>query len=175
VPRPSRPSIRDLALPVVVFALLPGCAMREAGRPAPPQRALERAGKLQEETHVVHVAGRTETQYRTVPTVKMVTRYEYQCQLVSRPVTRMETTYTYQYDYVTKMNRSVPTTRMVTNYQSQNECRTVPVTRSETQYETKAETRYIPPREHITKTYDKDIVLIEAEPEVLVTPRHRAK
>lgn len=107
--------------------------------------------------------------------MKMVTRYEYQCRLVSKPVTRTETVYEYRYDYVTKMNRSVPTTRTVTSYESQNECSTVPVTRSETSYETKTETRYIPPREDITKTYDKDTVLIEAEPEVLVTPQLRAK
>jgi hypothetical protein len=172
VPLASRSSTLNL---ILVFALLPACGIRPIAPATPPQRALEGAGKLQEETHVVHVAGRTETQYRTVPTVKMVTRYEYQCQYVSKPVTRTETTYAYRYDYVTKTNQSVPTTRTVTSYQSQNECRTVPVTRSETQYESKAETRYIPPRDQVTKTYDKDIVLIEAEPEVLVTPHHRAK
>lgn len=105
----------------------------------------------------------------------MVTRYEYQCRMVTKPVTRTETVYEYRYDYTTKSSRSVPTTRMVTSYQSQNECSTVPVMRSETSYETKTETRYIPPSDHITKSYDKDTVLIEAEPEVLVTPQHRAK
>lgn len=54
-------------------------------------------------------------------------------------------------------------------------CRMEPVVKYETQYETKTETRYIPPTEHVTKTYSKDTVLIEAEPEVLVTPHHRAK
>ena len=43
------------------------------------------------------------------------------------------------------------------------------------QYIAPRTTRYIPPRDHITRSYDKDIVLIEAEPEVLVTPHHRAK
>lgn len=142
---------------------------------APPQRALEGAGKLQEQTHVTYVPGRTETQSRTVPVTKMVTRYEYQCHMVSKPVTRTETVYEYRYDYVTKTNQSVPTTRMVTSYESQNECSTVPVMRTETSYETQTETKYIPPREDVTKTYDKDTVLIEAEPEVLVTPRHRVK
>lgn len=159
----------------MIFGILSACAAPQAGPEPPPQRALEGAGKLKEQTHVHHVPGRTETQYRTVPTTKMVTRYEYRCRLVTKPVTRSETVYEYRYDYTTKSNRSVPTTRMVTSYQSQNECRTEPVMRSETAYETKMETRYIPPQSHVTKTYDKDTVLIEAEPEVLVTPHHRAK
>lgn len=159
-----------------MLGLLPGCApMRVEPSAPPPQRALEGAGTLQEQTHVTHVPGRTETQTRSVPTTKMVTRYEYQCRLVTKPVMRTETVYEYQYDYVSKTNRSVPVTRSVTRYESQNECSTVPVMRSETTYETKTETRYIPPRDDITKTYDKDMVLIEAEPEVLVSPRHRVK
>jgi hypothetical protein len=105
----------------------------------------------------------------------MVTRYEYQCRMVTKSVMRSETVYEYKYDYTTKSNRSVPTTRMVTRYEPQNECRMNPVMKTETHYETKTETRYIPPTEHITKTYSKDTVLIEAEPEVLVTPHHRAK
>jgi hypothetical protein len=175
VPPVSRSSIPCLALAAAAFGLLPACATRQASRTPPPQRALEQAGKLQEQTHVRHEPGRTETQTRTVPTLKMVTRYEYQCRMVMKPVTRTETVYEYRYDYATKMSHSVPTMRTVTSYQSQNECSSVPVTRSETQYETKTETRYIPPIDHVTKTYDKDTVLIEAEPEVLVTPQHRAK
>jgi len=173
--RASRSSSPYVALAATLFGLLPACVASQAGPTPPPQRALEGAGKLQEETHVTHVPGRTETQSRTVPTTKMVTRYEYQCRSVTKPVTRTETVYEYRYDYTTKTSRSVPTSRMVTSYQSQSECTTVPVTRSETNYETKTETRYIPPRDDITKTYDKDTVLIEAEPEVLVTPQHRAK
>jgi membrane-bound lytic murein transglycosylase len=165
---------RTLAL--VVLALLPACGVgRAKPPPPPPQRPLENAGKLQEQTHVHHVPGRTESTTRSVPVTKMVTRYEYQCRMVSKSVMRSETVYEYRYDYATKSSRSVPTTRMVTRYEPQNECRTVPVMKSETQYETKTETRYIPPTSHITKIYSKDTVLIEAESEVLVTPHHRAK
>jgi hypothetical protein len=165
---------RGLALAAAV-ALLPACAVRVGEPAAPPQRPLESAGKLQEQTHVHHVPGRTETSTRSTPVMKAVTRYDYQCHMVSKPVMRTETHYEYRYDYTTKSSRSVPTTRSVTRYEPQNECRMVPVTRYETQYETKTETRYIPPTSHTSKTYSKDTVLIEAEPEVLVTPRHRAK
>jgi hypothetical protein len=164
---------RGLAL--VALALLPACGVGRAKPPPPPQRPLENAGKLQEQTHVHHVPGRTESTTRSTPVTKMVTRYEYQCRMVSKPVMRSETHYEYRYDYATKSSRSVPTTRLVTRYESQNECRNVPVMKSETQYETKTETRYIPPSSHTTKTYSKDTVLIEAESEVLVTPHHRAK
>lgn len=119
--------------------------------------------------------GRTETHSQTVPTTRMVTHYEYRCSMVSRPVTRSETYYESEYDYISKSTRMVSRTRMVTQYEYQNECRSEPVTRSETQYETKTETRYIPPQQHVTTIYDKDTVLIEAEPEILVTPHHRAK
>ena len=140
----------------------------------PPQKQLGRAGKLEEQTHVHYQPGRTETHSQTVPTMRMVTRYEYRCSMVSRPVMRSETYYESQYDYVSKSTRMVSRTRMVTRYESQNQCRSEPVTRSETHYETKTQTRYIPPQQHVTKTYDKDTVLIEAEPEILVTPHHRA-
>jgi hypothetical protein len=167
---------RDLVtFAVAVLAFLPACTARNTRAAPPPQRALAGAGKLQETTQVYRQPGRTETTNRSVPVMRMVTRYEYQCHMVSKPVTRSETQYTYQYDYTSKTSRSVPTTRMVTSYQYQNECRSVPVMRSETQYENKTETRYIPPSEHVTKSYDKDTVLIEAEPEVLLTPHHRAK
>lgn len=162
-------------LALAAIALLPVCLAGASQPPPPPQRPLENAGKLQEQTHVRHVAGRTESTTRTTPVMKMVTRYEYQCHMVMKPVMRTETVYEYRYDYTTKQSRSVPTTRSVTRYESQNECRMVPVMKYETQYETKTETRYIPPTSHITKTYSKDTVLIEAEPEVLVTPHHRAK
>jgi hypothetical protein len=140
----------------------------------PPQRQLGRAGKLEEQTHVEYQPARTETHSQTVPTQKMVTSYEYRCTMVSRPVTRSETYYENEYDYVSKSTRMVSRTRMVTQYELQNECRSEPVTRSETVYETKTETRYIPPEQHVTTIYDKDTVLIEAEPEILVTPHHRA-
>ena len=162
-------------LALAAMALLPACSVRRADPPPPPQRPLENAGKLEEQTHVHHVAGRTESTTRSTPVTKMVTRYEYQCRSVSKPVTRMETQYEYRYDYTTKTSRSVPTQRMVTRYEYQNECRMNPVMRQETHYETKTETRYIPPSSHVTKTYSKDTVLIEAEPEILVTPHHRAK
>lgn len=161
-------------LVVVASVVASACAVRSS--PAPqPQRPLGRAGKLEEQTHVHYQPARTEMHRRTVPTTKMVTRYEYRCSMVSRPVTRTETHYQSEYDYVSKSTRMVPRTRTVTRYESQNECRSVPVTRSETQYETKTETRYIPPQQHVTTVYDKDTVLIEAEPEILVTPHHRAK
>jgi arylamine N-acetyltransferase len=161
---------------IALLLLLPACGGgRAQSPPRPPPRPLAIAGKLQEQTHVHHVPGRTESTTRSTPVMKMVTRYEYQCRMVSKPVTRTETRYEYRYDYATKSNRSVPTTSMVTRYEPQNECRTVPVMKYETQYETKTETRYIPPSSHVTRTYSKDTVLIEVEPEVLVTPRHRAK
>ena len=150
------------------------CVARGPEAP-PPQRPLGRAGKLEEQTHVEYQAARTETHSQSVPTTRMVTTYEYRCSMVSRPVTRSETYYTYEYDYYSKSNRSVSHTRMVTSYEYQNECHSEPVTRSETTYETKTETRYIPPQQHVTTIYDKDTVLIEAEPEILVTPHHRAK
>lgn len=124
---------------------------------------------------MVYEPGRSETHTQSVPVTKMVTRYEYRCSMVSRPVTRMETKYEYEYDYTTKTNRMVPRTQMVTNYESHNECHNEPVTASETHYETKTETRYIPPQQHVMTIYDKDTVLIEAEPEILVAPHHRAK
>lgn len=158
---------------VVTTVVASGCVQP---RPAPPpQRQLSRAGKLEEQTHVEYQPARTEMHTQTVPVTKMVTRYEYRCSMVSRPVTRYETTYESEYDYVSHTTRMVPRSRMVTQYEYQNECRSEPVTRSETQYETKTETRYIPPETHVTKLYDKDTVLIEAEPEILVTPHHRAK
>jgi hypothetical protein len=162
------------ALVVVTALFASACVVRPI--PAhPPQKQLDRAGKLEEQTHVEYQAARTETHSHTVPTQKMVTRYEYRCHMVSRPVTRSETSYESEYDYVSKSTRMVPRTRMVTHYESQNECRSEPVTVSETHYETKTETRYIPPQQHVTTIYDKDTVLIEAEPEILVTPHHRAK
>lgn len=161
-------------LVVVTTLFASACAVRPSPA-APPQRQLGRAGKLEEQTHVEYQPGRTETHSKSVPTTKMVTHYEYRCHMVSRPVTRSETYYESQYDYMSKSNRMVSRTRMVTRYESQNECRSEPVTRSETHYETKTETRYIPPQSHVTTIYDKDTVLIEAEPEILVTPHHRSK
>jgi hypothetical protein len=159
---------------VVTTVIASACAVRPSPV-LPPQKQLGRAGKLEEQTHVEYQPGRTETHSETVPTTRMVTSYEYRCTMVSRPVTSSETYYEYEYDYVSKSTRMVPRTRMATHYELQNECRSEPVTRSETHYETKIETRYIPPEEHVTKVYDKDTVLIEAEPEILVTPHHRAK
>lgn len=162
--------VRALVVVTTVFAC--ACAVR----PSPaPQRPLGSAGKLEEQTHVVYEPGRSETHTQSVPVTRMVTRYEYRCSMVTRPVTRMETEYVYEYDYMTKSNRMVPRSRTVTHYESQQECRSEPVTTSETQYETKTETRYIPPQQHVTTVYDKDTVLIEAEPEILVAPHHRAK
>jgi hypothetical protein len=159
---------------LVTTVVASACAVRPS--PAlPPQKPLGGAGKLEEQTHVEYVAGRTEMHSKSVPTTKMVTRYEYRCSMVSRPVMRSETYYENQYDYYSKSTRMVSRTRMVTRYESQNECRNEPVMRSETVYETKTETRYIPPQQHVTTIYDKDTVLIEAEPEILVTPHHRAK
>ena len=153
--------------------VLSGCGLRSSGPPAPPpQRALESAGKLQEETHVHRTPGRTESQTRQVPVTRMVTHYEYRCRSVPRTVSRSETVYEYRYDYTTKSSRSVPTTRYVTKTEYHNECKNEPVMRSETTYESKTETRYVPPQEHVTRTYDKDTVLVEVEPEVLVSPHH---
>jgi len=164
--------IRGLVVVTTLFAS--ACLVRPSEAP-PPQKPLGGAGKLEEQTHVDYQPGRTETHTQSVPTQRMVTRYEYRCQMVSRPVTRTETYYSYEYDYTTHSSRSVPRTRTVTSYEYQNECRSEPVTVSETHYETKTETRYIPPQTHVTTVYDKDTVLIEAEPEILVTPHHRAK
>jgi hypothetical protein len=161
-------------LVVAATVVASACAVRQS-QALPPQRQLGRAGKLEEETHVEYQPGRTETHTQSVPTTKMVTSYEYRCSMVSRPVTRSETYYENEYDYISKSTRMVSRTRMVTQYELQNECRSEPVTRSETVYESKTETRYIPPEQHVTTIYDKDTVLIEAEPEILVTPHHRAK
>jgi hypothetical protein len=171
---PRRVSIRVHALVVVTTVLASACFVGPNQAP-PPQRPLGRAGKLEEQTHVDYQPGRTETRSQSVPVTKMVTHYEYRCSMVSRPVQRMETYYESEYDYYSKSTRMVSRTRYVTQYEYQNECRSEPVTRSETSYETKTETRYIPPETHVTKLYDKDTVLIEAEPEILVTPHHRAK
>ena len=159
---------------VVVTTLLASACVQPRPVP-PPQRQLARAGKLEESTHVDYQPARTETHSETVPVQRMVTHYENKCSMVSRPVTRYETTYESEYDYTTHSTRMVPRSHMVTQYEYQNECRSEPVTRSETQYETNTETRYIPPQTYTTTVYDKDTVLIEAEPEILVTPHHRAK
>lgn len=176
-PRNSRTVIRHGAsiFCLIAVPLVFGCMVAQPKPVAPEPAPLEDAGKLHEDTQVHRTPGRTETTTTTKPVTKMVTRYEYKCRSVSRPVTKTETRYEYRYDYTTKSSRSVPVTRTVTRYEYRNECRSEPVYRSETTYETKTQSRYVPPREHVTKVYSKQTVLIEAEPEVLISPHHRAR
>jgi hypothetical protein len=104
-----------------------------------------------------------------VPVTRAVERpvfhTEQQCSMVSRPHTRMVTTYTMQYDSFSKSTRSVPQNQMVTEYQMQNECHTQLVSRLETQYEYATEWRYSPPR---VELLDKEM-LKESAPSCEVT------
>ncbi len=82
----------------------------------------------------------------TRPVLRSVTRYEQRCHMVSKPVTHMETTYSYQYDAFSKSTRSVPQMHSVTTYQMENQCRSEPVTSMETHWEYATEWRFEPPR-----------------------------
>lgn len=106
------------------------------------------------------------TEVRNVPKMvtSTVTDTTYQCQMTMVPVTRMETTYSYQYDYASRSSRSVPVSRMVTSYQSRQDCRMVPVTRTVTRYENQLETRYIPPSLAHLAAYYTDFDLMESPP-----------
>lgn len=88
--------------------------------------------------------------FKTVPTLTRVSRWvtesEYRCRMVSKPVTRSETTYESQYDSFSKRTRTVPRTRMVTRYESRQECRFEPVRRLVRRYEYQYRTQYVPPR-----------------------------
>jgi hypothetical protein len=100
------------------------------------------------------------------PVTSWVTHYEQRCQIVSRPVQHMETTYTQQYNSFTKSYSSVPQMHSVTRYEMQNECRSEPVTRLETHRELTFTSQYTPPRvEYLTR-----MRLKESEPACYVAP-----
>lgn len=106
----------------------------------------------------------------TRPVLRSVTRYEYRCHMVSKPVSHMETTYSTQYDSFAKTTRSVPQSHMVTRYEMQNDCRSEPVTSMETHWEYTLESRYEPPRvEYLAK-----MRLKETEPACYVAPSAEA-
>jgi hypothetical protein len=110
------------------------------------------------------IPGRTETRMVPKLVTQMVTEYQTRCKMVSVPVTRMETTYQYQYDYMSKSTRSVPVTRMVTSYQYQNKCSSQPVTRTVSRYEYQMQTRYIPPQLTYLSAHYTDFDLVESTP-----------
>jgi hypothetical protein len=85
---------------------------------------------------------------------------EQRCQMVSKPHSRMVTTYTMQYDFFSKSSRSVPQTQTVTEYRMENECHSEFVSRLETQWEYTTEWRYTPPRVDVVDR----IMLKESEP-----------
>ena len=109
---------------------------------------------------------------RSVPKLvtTTVTESSYSCQTVSVPVTRMETSYQYQYDYASRSSRSVPVTRMVTSYQSRQDCRYVPVTRTVSRYENQIETHYVPPSLTYLAAQYTDFDLMESPPRCRPVP-----
>lgn len=110
--------------------------------------ATELVPLARQEKEIVPVEQPGRVEQRLVPRLvtTTVTESSYQCQSVTVPVTRMETSYQYQYDYATRSSRSVPVSRMVTHYESRQDCRYVPVTRTVSRYENQLETRYVPPQ-----------------------------
>jgi hypothetical protein len=110
----------------------------------------------------------TEQEYRcrqvNVPVSRTEVRIENKCREVKKPVSRYVTTYTTQYDYVTKSSRTVPQTRYVSEWEFKTECRLEPVphpvtttevqnqcgfepvTHSVTRLESRVESQVVPPR-----------------------------
>lgn len=134
------------------------------GQPMACETALRPFSKDYSYTVPQQRPGRTETRQVLKPVTKTVTEQEYRCQMVSRPVTRYETTYQSQYDYISKSYRTVPQTRSVTRYEYKNECHYQPVTRSVTRYEYQTETHYIPPKVEYISAHYTDFNLIESRP-----------
>jgi hypothetical protein len=144
-------------------------SLRE-GQPVLCATELVPFAKQEKEVVPVMQPGRTET--RTVPKLVTTTVSEssYQCRTSSVPVTRMETSYQYQYDYASRSSRSVPVTRMVTSYESRQECHYLPVTRTVTRYENQIETHYVPPSlAHLAAHYT-DFDLMESPPRCRPAP-----
>jgi hypothetical protein len=91
-------------------------------------------------------------------------RIENRCREVKKPVSRYETTYTTEYDYVTKSSRTIPHTRYISEWEFktecglepvphpvvttevQNQCGFEPVTRSVTSPESQVQSQVVPPR-----------------------------
>jgi len=97
-------------------------------------------------TVVAPGTGMTRTRYVMRPVTQYVTENQYRCHTVLRPVSRMETTYTTQYDYMSHTTRTVPTTQYVSHLESQQECSSQPVSHMVTRYENQLELEYVPPR-----------------------------
>ena len=121
----------------------------------------EREGRVQDCRRAFVPEGQTETRLALVPrfpppqtrtTFRAVTRSEpaseYRCRTAYRTETRVETTYAYQYDYVTRSSRLVPCTRMVPVQVPYQDCRTEMVWRFVTRLEPISEL-YYPPAEHV--------------------------
>ncbi len=126
--------------------------------------------KQEKEVVPVMQPGRTETRMVPKLVTATVTESSYQCHTTYVPVTRMETTDQYQYDYVSRSSRSVPVTRMVTSYQSRQDCRMVPVTRMVTRYENQIETHYVPPSLAQVAAQYTDFDLMESPPRCRPAP-----
>lgn len=94
------------------------------------------------------------------PVTRMVTQSRNVCRLESKPYTEMQTTYTTQYDSISKTTRSVPQQRMVSKTRLENVCRYEPYTSMQTFYEYQSEQRYTPP----STEYLKSRKLVTSEP-----------
>lgn len=125
------------------------------GGATPPAVCVTRATpqlRTRTETETVMRPGGVQPRSELVPVTQWVTESRHHCQLVTKPVQRMETTYQSLYDSVQKRSRSVPITRMVTRYETQNECTYRPETKMVTRYEWQFRNQYAPPRwETITR------------------------
>jgi hypothetical protein len=106
------------------------------------------------------VPGHTTLVPVTKPVTRMVTQSRQVCRLESKPYTEMQTTYTTQYDSISKTTRSVPQQRMVSKTRFENVCRYEPYTSMQTFYEYQSEQRYTPP----STEYLKSRKLVTSEP-----------
>jgi hypothetical protein len=97
----------------------------------------------------------TEQEYHcrqvNVPVSRVEVRVENHCREVKKPVSRYETTYTTQYDYVTKSSRTVPQTRYISEWEFKNECRMEPVPHPVTKTEVQNQCGYEPVTHWVTR------------------------
>lgn len=127
-------------------------------------------GRPERVRDVVTRPARFEHRSEMTPVTRMVTENRYECQLVSKPVSRYETQYQYQYDPMSRSSRSVPVSRHVTRSELQNECAFRPVTRMVTRYEWQTRSRYIPPQWDVILRTHVEWDLTEGEPSCETLP-----
>lgn len=121
-------------------------------------------GRPKSVSEVATHPARLEYRSQMVPVTQVVTENRYECHLVSKPVTRYETEYQYQYDAISHSSRSVPVSRFVTHYELQNDCGYRPVTHMVTRYEWQSRSHYIPPQWNIIQRTHVEWDLTEGEP-----------